>query len=93
MQIVKEPLKREEAEKIEGYHQNLLGKIEHLPLKKYRIIKGLSVGGDAPKELLRIYEYERGTIRAGNPKNWPIYIAKTGQKWYPYESITEYIVK
>jgi len=92
MDIVKKALKRETLEKREGYDKSLLGKIQSLPLEKYRIIKGLSVGGDAPKELLLVYEYKKGAIRAGKPKNWPIYIAKTGQKWYPFESVTEYML-
>src|SRR5690606_13021739 len=35
---------------------------------------------------------EEGKKRISNPHTWPIYIAKTGHKWYPYESITEYIL-
>lgn len=50
------------------------------------------MGGDAPKELMRVYEYEKGHKRAGSPKSWPIYITKTGHKWYPSESITEYLL-
>lgn len=27
-------------------------------------------------------------MRRNNPLTWPLYIAKTGHKWYPVESIT-----
>ena len=56
----------------------------------YSIIKDVSVGGDAPKDLIRLYEY--GCGRKSNFKAWPIYIAKLGHKWYPGESITEQLI-
>ena len=56
-------------------------------------VKGITVSGDAPKGFVRLYEYNRdGRIRRNNPESWPLYIAKTGQKWYPIESITEYLL-
>ncbi|MEQ9299608.1 MAG: HipA domain-containing protein [Cyclobacteriaceae bacterium] len=79
-------------ERRSGDSSKLVGLIPSLSKKHYRIIKGTSVGGDAPKELLRVYEYEEGLIRANKPKRWPIYITKTGHKWYPYESITEHLL-
>lgn len=51
------------------------------------------MSGDAPKEFVRVYHYEKGQCwRKSNPKNWPEYIAKTGHKWYPNESITEFLM-
>jgi hypothetical protein len=47
-----------------------------------------TVGGDAPKDLIRLYTYGEG--RKNNPKTWKKYIAKIGHKWYPNESITEH---
>ncbi|QIH37931.1 hypothetical protein G7A72_03545 [Flavobacterium sp. Sr18] len=47
-----------------------------------------TVGGDAPKDLIRLYNYGKG--RKNNPKTWKKYIAKIGHKWYPNESITEH---
>ena len=44
------------------------------------------VAGDAPKDFIRVYDYEPG--QPGNPNNpdsWPAYIAKVGHKWYPGE--------
>lgn len=56
----------------------------------YSIYRGKSVMGDAPKELVRIYSYSKDNhFRKINVKRWPLYIAKTGHKWYPIESITE----
>lgn len=92
MRLVKSTLKREDILKESGFFNDLFGSIPSLKVDHYRIIKDTSVGGDAPKELLRVYEYEEGKKRINNPHSWPIYIAKTGHKWYPYESITEYIL-
>lgn len=49
-----------------------------------------TVGGDAPKDLIRVYEY--GVTRRSNPAKWTKYIAKIGHKWYPNESITEHLL-
>lgn len=46
--------------------------------------------GDAPKDLLKVYEY--GVCRKANPKCWTPYIAKIGHKWYPIESIMEHML-
>lgn len=51
-----------------------------------------SVGGDAPKNFIALYSYERDSrIRKNKPQTWPRYIAKVGHKWYPLESINEYL--
>src|ERR1051326_7069076 len=52
-------------------------------------ITKMSVMGDAPKELIKVYEPSRCTR---NKKTWIRYIAKTGEKVYPSESITEYFL-
>lgn len=49
-----------------------------------------SVGGDAPKDVIKVYEYKNGKCRKDKPKSWTKYIAKIGHKWYPNESITEH---
>lgn len=56
--------------------------------KKYYKVLTESVGGDAPKDVIRLYEYGKGKVKS--PKSWPKYIAKIGHKWYPNESITEH---
>lgn len=50
----------------------------------------IDIGGDAPKNFIRVYEY--GQCRRDKPKTWVAYIAKVGHKWYPAESITEYLM-
>ncbi len=54
---------------------------------RYSIIKNVAVTGDAPKDIVRLYEY--GIVPKQKFKSWPVYIAKLGHKWYPNESITE----
>jgi hypothetical protein len=63
---------------------------KHLDVIKSHSIIALegTVGGDAPKDLIRLYNYGEG--RKSNPKTWKKYIAKIGHKWYPNESITEH---
>ena len=63
------------------------GVIKPMRKKYYRIVNE-SVIGDAPKDVIRFYQYKKGRI--ANPKTWPKYIAKIGHKWYPNESITEH---
>jgi len=49
--------------------------------------------GEAPKSFIRVYDYQKGSIqRKSNSASWPLYIAKTGHKWYPLESITEHLI-
>lgn len=63
---------------------------KHIDIVKSHSIVVLegTVGGDAPKDLIRLYNYGEG--RKNNPKTWKKYIAKIGHKWYPNESITEH---
>ena len=67
-----------------------LGNIEVAKKHCYTIIKDISVTGDAPKDIIRFYEYGKALKR--NYKKWPIYIAKLGHKYYPMESITEQLI-
>ena len=53
----------------------------------YTIIEDISVTGDAPKDIIRLYEYGKATKR--DYKKWPVYIAKLGHKYYPMESPAE----
>ncbi len=57
--------------------------------KKHRYtIVPVEIMGEAPKDVIRLYEYGKG-IKKISPKTWPVYIAKLGIKYYPNESITE----
>lgn len=64
--------------------------IEIAKKHNYHVIKGVSVTGDAPKDIIRYYEYSHSNKI--KPKKWPIYIAKLGHKYYPLESITEQLI-
>ncbi|MBR5957426.1 MAG: HipA domain-containing protein [Salinivirgaceae bacterium] len=54
-------------------------------------LQGITLTGDAPKGFVRIYEYAKN-VRHKNTATWPLYIAKTGHKWYPIESVTEHLL-
>lgn len=61
--------------------------------RDYFCVRGVTLTGDAPKGFVRLYEFERdGKVRRNNSDTWPLYIAKTGHKWYPIESITEHLL-
>ena len=67
--------------------------IPELKKNNYWVERSMTVSGDAPKELLHIYEYSKSnTFHKVNFRKCPLYIAKTGHKWYPNESITEYLL-
>lgn len=76
-------------EKYSGYKPKI-SKNMIVKRNNYSVIKGFSITGDAPKEFIRVYEY--GIGRKNYLHTWPLYIAKTGHKWYPVESITEYML-
>ncbi len=78
--------------KIENYSCDNIQYPKTPTLKKhqYFIVSGYTITGDAPKEFIRAYEY--GCTSKGDSKKWPLFIAKTGHKWYPVESITEYLL-
>lgn len=65
-------------------------KIHFLKNSHYQVLRGIAIGGDAPKEFIRVYEPRLPGCRKANPRTWPLYIAKTAEKWYPTESITEH---
>ncbi|MCB0704044.1 MAG: HipA domain-containing protein [Saprospiraceae bacterium] len=83
-------IKDDEIENFSGViSRQVLGKIQHLRQGRF-IVLDLLPGGDAPKDFISIYEYGEGLRKY--PKTWPKYIAKIGHKWYPIESITEYLL-
>jgi hypothetical protein len=85
---MKEFLRPDRIENYSGFRAKL-GKIEVLKKHQYYVIDQ-PVSGDAPKKFIKLYEYGNGVKR--NPSKWPAFIAKTGHKWYPIESITEYLL-
>lgn len=80
-------------EKYADYRIGHSGGIPTIKKECYRVVHGYSIMGEAPKSFIRLYEYKKGTTqRKSNPDSWPLYIAKTGHKWYPLESITEHLI-
>lgn len=56
-------------------------------------IKDIQLDGDAPKQFIKAYFYEEDSgIRKKNPKSWFSYIAKSAEKWYPHESVIEFLL-
>lgn len=57
------------------------------------LVKEDELDGDAPKQFIRAYFYEQdSTVKKSSPNSWPKYIAKTAEKWYPHESVIEYLI-
>lgn len=78
---------------IERYSSDRRSTPLNIPIVKrscYSVVQGKTVMGDAPKALVHIYNYSKdNNYRKKNIRKWPLFIAKTGHKWYPVESITE----
>jgi hypothetical protein len=72
-----------------GFDQSRLECLEPLRDGYYRVSKD-SVGGDAPKDFIRVYEH--GRAFRSSSRAWPAFVAKVGHKWYPNESITEHFL-
>lgn len=78
--------------------ENLSGSISHsgriLYLKEnHYFIEEIPLDGDAPKEFIHAYFYEKNSlVRKAEPNTWKTYIAKSAEKWYPHESIIEFLV-
>lgn len=77
-------------ENISGYSIKIQRYIPTIKRRNYFIVRDKSVGGDAPKEFIKLYElYAPHNTKK---RNWTPYIAKFGHKWYPNESITEHLI-
>jgi len=69
------------------------GLIPKLREDHYYIVQNQSLDGDAPKQFIRAYFYEEGsTVRKRSLDSWIPFIAKTAEKWYPHESVVEYMI-
>ncbi len=82
--------------KIENYTGMHLLDVPGVPVIKrcnYFVDNSITVDGDAPKKFIGVYDHQLlGSKHKTNRKNWIRYIAKTGHKWYPIESITELLL-
>lgn len=80
-----------QPENLSGYNPKSLHKlVPTIKKRNFILIKDFSVGGDAPKDFIKVYKY--GRIKRNNTSKWIKYIAKTGHKWYPNESISEHLL-
>jgi len=67
-------------------------KIEKFCEKDYNIRK-LNLDGDAPKQFIKVCYFQADCgVRKKWPNSWYPYIAKTAEKWYPHESVIEYLI-
>lgn len=49
--------------------------------------------GDAPKQFIRAYFFKKDSgVTKRNPITWNAYIAKSAEKWYPHESVVEFMI-
>lgn len=79
-----------EIENLSGVNlRKIHAKIKPIRQGYYRILN-VTISGDAPKDFIELYHYGEGRKRRVN--TWPKYIAKVGKKWYPIESIVEYLL-
>lgn len=76
-------------EKFTGFKIRRFGQIPTIKKHQYLILDQ-PITGEAPKNFIKHYEY--GIGRKINPLSWDSFIAKTGDKWYPNESITEQLL-
>lgn len=84
-------LRKEVSENSSGQLRNE-GKIEILKEKDY-YVKKWDLDGDAPKQFIKAYFYEENSgVRKKNLKTWFPFIAKSAEKWYPHESVIEYMI-
>lgn len=61
--------------------------------EKHYYAKNYKLDGDAPKQFIKAYIFKADSgIRRLSKNSWPGFIAKTAEKWYPHESVIEYMI-
>ncbi len=61
--------------------------------EKNYFVKDFKLDGDAPKQFIKAYFHRDDLcVKRTLPNSWCSYIAKTAEKWYPVESVTEYMM-
>jgi hypothetical protein len=90
-QRLKTKLRIEKSENCSG----ALLSCNSIPILKevHYYVRHFELDGDAPKQFIKVYHYSRdSTIRKHNLNSWIPYIAKTAEKWYPHESVIEFMI-
>lgn len=61
--------------------------------EKDYIVKNYNLDGDSPKKFIKAYFFiPDSATRRNSTNSWTSYIAKTAEKWYPHESVIEYMI-
>jgi hypothetical protein len=88
---LKTKLRREVSKKCSGKLYNI-SKIKVLNESDYFVVN-IGLDGDAPKEFIKAYFFEPDSgIKRKNLNTWIPFIAKSAEKWYPHESVIEYMI-
>jgi len=77
---------------VSGFDIHKPAAIPTLRPRNFVVVEEMSVSGDRPKDFIRVYEFGESNCRRANSKTWIPYLAKVGDKWYPAESLTEYLL-
>lgn len=87
-------MERYHIERMSTYNRTCkLSDFRVIKKKDYVVVTSATLTGDAPKKFIRVYKYHQTSrVHRGNSKTWVAYIAKTGHKWYPNESVTEFLL-
>lgn len=79
-----------QPERYSGFSPGQSPLIRKVRKSEFVVVPHISIGGDNPKDLVRLYQY--GSGRKRRPSSWPLFIVKTGVRNYPAESLTEYLL-
>lgn len=80
---------------IENYTGGSTLRLSGIPIIKRKdyFLEDKQIDGDAPKAFVGLYDHRMlDSKHKANKCNWIRYIAKTGHKWYPIESVTELLL-
>lgn len=67
--------------------------IEELKPADYCVKTSRLLDGDAPKQFIKAYFHgDNPCVKKQSANSWCAYIAKTAEKWYPVESVVEYMI-
>jgi hypothetical protein len=91
MDVLQTRLRKETSLNCSGkiLNENLIPELK----EKNYYVKNFELDGDTPKQFIKAYFYEEDSgVKKASPKSWFSYIAKTAEKWYPHESVIEYMI-
>ena len=89
--LVASNLRIEKSENNSGFLRNSK-KILALRDENY-YVESIGLDGDAPKQFIKAYFFEPDSgVKKKNRKTWIPFIAKSAEKWYPHESVVEFMI-